>query len=371
MKVLYISPGDKSGVGVAGSLNVLALDSVGVDVVCRPLQLRADRKQDHPRILELERKSLDGITHVVQHALPIHFQYDGRFKNVGVFAWETDPVPKHWVRRLNHMDAVLAISKHQADACVNSGVTKPVGVLPHPFDTARYERSYPDFLPLKPFKDNGTFLFYGVGEWVRRKNWSGLLKAFHTEFEPSENVGLVLKTSVPGMDPAQSFNYVEQFCAEVKRGLKLRKDHSYRKEIILTGHLDDAQMLALHKTCDCYVTASFGEAWNLGCADALAMGRTPIAPRSTGFVDYLGDANSYLCDVRSEPCFGAVDAPPGLYTGREQWHSPDLNHLGKLMRAAYTDAEARRAKVRAGLSTPYFLSLETVGKHFKEMLEDI
>lgn len=76
MKVLYINTFDSSGYGVAGCSHALALDVVGVDVVCRRLDLGGSYQALPPRIAELEKKSAEGVTHVVQHSLPTHMRYD-------------------------------------------------------------------------------------------------------------------------------------------------------------------------------------------------------------------------------------------------------------------------------------------------------
>ena len=58
MKVLYIGHyRDVSGWARAASDYILAMDSVGIDVVCRPIKLNASVAPIHPRVEELENKS--------------------------------------------------------------------------------------------------------------------------------------------------------------------------------------------------------------------------------------------------------------------------------------------------------------------------
>jgi len=57
MKVLYIGHYKEfGGWSQAATDNILALDSVGIDVVCRNVTLTKDKDDINPRILQLEQK---------------------------------------------------------------------------------------------------------------------------------------------------------------------------------------------------------------------------------------------------------------------------------------------------------------------------
>ena len=62
MKVLYISNyKDGTGWGNAAADYILAMDSVGIDVVCKSITFNGEKGEVDPRILELERKSIRNI----------------------------------------------------------------------------------------------------------------------------------------------------------------------------------------------------------------------------------------------------------------------------------------------------------------------
>ena len=71
MKVLFIGVyKDGTGWGNAAQNYILALDAAGVDVVPRAIKFN-DRQAEVPqRILQLEKKSSKGCTHVIQNVLP-------------------------------------------------------------------------------------------------------------------------------------------------------------------------------------------------------------------------------------------------------------------------------------------------------------
>lgn len=369
MKAIYINPFDGSGYGVAGTQMALALDSVGVDVVCRRLDLGGNYGALHPRIAELERKSAEGCTHVIQHSLPSHFQYDGRLRCVGMFAWETDKMPPHWVRRLNQMDAVWVVNPEQAQTCKTSGVRPLVSVVPHPCDLSRYQDPEGPLLSsLVPYKEKGDFLFYAVGEWVRRKHWSALIRAFHGEFLPGESVQLIVKTSCPGLSPQDAQKKVREGLSDMKRAMRLSRA---KEEIVITDFLTDEQMLALHRAGDCHVSTSFGEAFSLGTFDAMALGKPVIAPDSGGFSSYLDDSCAWLVPGRMEPAFGAVEAPPHLYSHEENWFSVDILALQKAMREAYENRSLSQQKGENGRRRASAFSWEKMGTLMKGLLAQV
>jgi len=85
MKVLYIGHyKEKSGWGQAARDYILAMDSVGIDVVPRAFKLGNPSAQLPSRLLELEKKSAIGSTICVQHVLPHYMEYNNGFKkNIG------------------------------------------------------------------------------------------------------------------------------------------------------------------------------------------------------------------------------------------------------------------------------------------------
>src|SRR5690606_13575351 len=121
------------------------------------------------------------------------------------------------------------------------------------------------------------FVFYTIGEVSRRKNLVAFLKAFHLEFRPDENVAIVIKGNIPGVSPNQVDEHIREICNTVKDQLKLyRRKELYHSEVIIGQRLNEEQIMQLHTTGDCYVSASYGEGWNMPAFDAMAMGKTPI-----------------------------------------------------------------------------------------------
>ena len=374
MKVLYIGVyRDGTGWGQAAIDYILSLDAAGVEVVPRALKLNGRQHVPPERVLELESKSSRGCDVVVQHVLPHQMDYNGRMFNVGLFASETsDFRASVWPDRLNCMDKVVVINRQQAEAARRSGVTVPIYVVPHATDISRFQRSYEPLESLRPYKERGDFLFYFIGEMVRRKNLAALLKAFHLEFDPSEPVQLVIKTDRPGLPPDESRRHVEAFCNEIKRGLKLHggKVEHYKEEVVITDRLTDQGMMRLHATCDCFVLPSYGEAWAIPAFDAMAMGKTPIVTACTGFLDYLSDSEGWLVRCHEEPVFGVNDTFEDLFVGSESWSAVDISHMRRCMRDAYEKESLRKEKATNGIAKAYDFSYGVIGPVLKKALEN-
>lgn len=369
MRVLYISVGkDGTGWGQAALDYMLALDAAGVDVVPRFVKLNNRQIQLPDRIRELEHRPSRGCDIVIQHLLPNQYDYNGRLTNVAMYYTETSEFP--WGDRINCLDFAIVANHQQFAASRKSGVTIPIDVIPCPTNIERFQRTYGALDQLAPYKERGDFLFYGVGEWVRRKNWASLLKAFHLEFDPAEPVQLVIKSDRPGLDAETSREQIRSACNEIKYGLKLhggRLDF-YKDEIIITERLTEQGMMKLHATCDCFVQPSYGEAWSIPAFDAMGMGKTPIVTACTGFLDYMSEDCGWLVECREEPVFGVNDTFEDLFVGTETWSSVDVPHLRRCMRDAFANRQKREEKAMNGISRAYDFSYEAVGPLMRETL---
>ena len=363
---------DSTGWGQATIDYALALDAVGVDVVLRPIRLNNANVPLPERILQLEQKSSAGSEVVVQHTLPHLYDYNGNLHNVALYASETsDFCSSPWADRINTMDHAVVINRQMEAAARYSGVTIPISVVPHATDITRFQRGYEPLERLKPLKDDGQFIFYTMGEFVRRKNLGALIKAFHTEFDPSEPVQLVIKSSKPGLAPNQCKAEIEKVCQDIKRALKLHggKTDLYKQEIIITERLTEQGVMRLHSSCDVFVQPSYGEAWSIPAFDAMAMGKTPIVTGCTGYLDYVSDATGWLVNCRPEPVFAADDTFADLFVGSETWSSADVMHLRQCMREAFVNRDLTKTKSTNGIAKAYDFSYKAVGQKLKEALE--
>lgn len=365
---------------------ILGLDKAGYDVVCRPVRLNEKSSELPPRILELEQKSDKGCDVIIQMTLPHLMEYSGNFKKcLGVFFSETNSLPIEWSSKLQLMDELWVCNNQMVRALENSGVTTPYKLISPPLDTSRYEQTYSSYKGLKE-RLEGSYSFLWLGDLSKRKNLSGVMKAFHSEFK-YEPVELVIKSSKFGLTSEQVTHTIQQLSNEVKTGLKLYPNlNDYKSEIIISEHLSDTEICELHNSVDSLVSVPCGEAWGQSILDGLGFGNIVIGNGVGGPSDYLMGLNNYDFDERyweydanslvlrthdmvEEPCFGMVDGFNFLFTSDESWYNPSISELRKLMRTAYEMADDTKKILRKNaLDTVYDFSYENFGEAVKEIL---
>lgn len=362
MKVLYVSHlRENSGHSKAAQENILALDAVGVDVVPRTIKLNKNKGFVPQRILELEAKSSQGCTHVIQHVLPHHMEYNGNFKNVGYFVYETFGLNKQassWKSKLGLMDEVW-VGNISTQLEISELKTR---VVPHPTDISKYSKDYQ-----KPNIDvaNGGYIFYTIADLNKRKNLSALIRAFHLAFTPNEPVSLIIKTSKYGHSPEETAKIVQRSCSEIKSAMKLyRNDYDYHQEIILSARFTDEQVYGLHQYGNCFVNTSHGEGFSLPTFDAFGFNKQVIVPNDSIMYDYPKCNGVYKFDVKHDSIIGYDDTFFEIGTAREDWLSPSIKDIVRCMKEAYLERDA--------VIHPRYLekySYESIGNLMKDYLE--
>lgn len=366
MKILYIGNyRDGTGYGQAAEDYILSLDSIGIDVVCRPLKFNDVNHIPPKRIIELEKKSSKNCNIVIQHTLPCHIEYNAAFDlNICLFAYETSNfIMSGWQNHLNLMDASIVINKQMKDACINSGVKKPIHVVPHARDFYTYTQSYEKLSFVVNNTNKDDFIFYTIGEKSRRKNLAALLKAYFLEFDSHEDTSLIIKTN---KKEDEQNDDIYKFIASIANGLKVSRNP---KVVCINERLSNNAIMKLHNSCDVFVQPSYGEAWSIPAFDAMAFGKTPIVTNCTGYKEYIDENVGWLVDCKEEPVFGSDSDIKDLYHGCENWFSVDVNDLRMKMREAYSSKDLRKLKAANALDRAYEFSHEKVGLIFLEVLK--
>lgn len=371
MKILYIGHyKEGSGWSNAAINNILALDSVGIDVVCRDIKLTNNESEIPQRILELENKDLSNIDYCIQHVLPHHLVATTKFKkNVTYFVHESSSI-KHttWYTYLKQMDEVWVPSEYAKNKLTEEGIDN-TRVLPHCFDLHKYRTDY----KLIDFKQlNNYFKFYTIADINDRKNIESIIRCFYSEFNNSEPVCLVLKLKKHGLDENQLSSYINDKVNEIKKKLRMYKNpNSYPKQVVITSKMSDDQIYSLHKSCDCFVGISHGEGWSIPAFEAMCFGNTPICSNEGGpseFINPEDNATGFLVSGTYGICNHSDPAFPNIFTGNEEWFIPSESETKRAMRFYYenrTDMNRLEGFKRGKLYT-----FEKVANTIKEYLND-
>ena len=377
VKVLYISHSSElSGWGQAARDYIEAISTIpNVELVCRPVVLSGGFENKSENLRIAEGKSSKNPDVCIQHVLPHFFNANRKIgKNIGLFVTETDSISHNpWRFYLEQMDE-LWVPNIEMYQNITPFFDKKINVVPHATDIKKFTQKHPE---LKINEIGGTFKFYFIGEFNRRKNLAALLEVFHTEFDPSEPVSLIIKSSIPKAPPAESKHIIEQFCNKVKQSLRLYSKHSaYIKEAIITDRLSDEQMCGLHQYGDCLVNPSFGEAWSIPAFDAMGFGNTPICINHGGPADFIDRDNlntGTLIESYPEIVCGVEDCLPDMFTAREQWYNADRDELKYAMRLYFTNRVRKGDcqdlhKMTDGLERAKQYSYQAVGQKIKGLL---
>jgi glycosyltransferase involved in cell wall biosynthesis len=321
------------------------------------------------RINELEQKDSVGCDIVIQHVLPPMFEYDGNFsKNIIAVEIEASSIPRAWVEKINTADEAWTFSNLARKSMIDSGVKIPVKVLPHCWNTDTVSRSWEPLSFVNDFP--GGFFFYTVADANSRKQIYLLMRAFHSEFHPSENAQLLVKMSSAGLNPAQLSQQINDMSTQVKTGLKLYPAiENYKRDILMCGTISFEDMMRLHKSCHAYVNTSWGECFETTTTVAMAMGNIAIVPNHSAYRDYIVDGvNGFLVDTNESDCFSAIESPQDLHASNQGCLQPNIKDLRRKMRYVYNNWASLDGVREKSMETGFSFGFEEVGNIIKEIL---
>ncbi len=369
MKVNYISAClDSSGYAEAARNNIGALAESGVNVHVNPVSFenfKSDLGMLGQKCQALIRRDSDAPIQIV-HTTPniFHRFFRADRYNIGYTTWETTTLPKDWVTNINMMDEIWVPCKHNVDAFKNSGVTRPIFVMPHTFNIPLMESEKIDISLQNVEKDD--FVFYSVFQWTIRKNPLDILKAYLTEFKSHEKVCLVLKTYIVNPNDAAERDKLKASIQEVKERLYLEQ---YPKMVLITSLLSKPQVFQLHRTGHCYLSFHKNEGFGIPLAEAMMVGNPVIATDYGGTKDFVSAENAYPIPYQETPVYGM---PWPTYKGDQVWADINVMEARKAMRRVFENREEGKIKGIAGkkLITDQY-SWGVIGQLMKNRLETI
>jgi len=269
----------------------------------------------------------------------------GRY-SIGLWPWELPEWPESCRHAYDCVDEIWGISSFTATAYRSFyGPVHRMGLPVSVENIAPMERR--DFnLPEDAYLYQFSFDLHSK---TARKNPFGLIKAFQSAFpsERKEEVGLVLKVNH----------------AKMLRGdcLKLRWMAACDPRIhLIERSMRRPEVLALTKTCDCYISLHRAEGFGRGIAEAILLDRQVIATGYSGNMDFCHGPRVAI--VRS----GMIPLKRGeyFYGDGQKWADPDLDHAAELMR------EIRHHPRDISIGQPD-LSPSTVGALYAKRLREI
>ena len=331
-----------TGYAISSGQLVKALDSKAVEVSYQYVYGPGTvSPRDEPKLTDdyllnsIKERPLDRSLPQVVYAQGDVFERNSGSYRVGFTMLETDRIPEEWVRQANLMDEVWCPSEFNRKTFNDSGVTRPIYVVPLGVD--------PDYFnpKLKSRRVTDNFTFLSIFEWGERKAPEVLLHSFNREFRATEPVILICK--VTNVDAGVNVH------DEIR---KLELDpRGGRIVFSLNDLIPTYQLGVLYRSADCFVLPTRGEGWGMPIIEAMACGLPVIATDWSAHCDFMTDTNSYPLEVRD--LIPAVAKCP-YYSGF-RWADPSRSHLRHLMRHVFSNPAEALAKgdaasndVRAG-----------------------
>lgn len=283
--------------------------------------------------------------------------------SIGLTMLESDRIPASWVGRCNMMNEIWVPSTFNYHTFTASGMpAEKVRVMHLGVDADRFRPGVPPlYIP-----GRRGFAFLSVFEWIPRKGYDLLIRAFLEEFRADEDVCLILKVhDNSSYDP----NGVK-IKGEVDN-LRAQVGSSGPPIIVMASILPPAAVPQLYAAADCFVLPTRGEGWNMPAMEAMACGLPVISTRWSAHLDFMNADNSYLVDIEGlEPIPRFGIANDAVYDGA-YWARPSVAHLKRLMRQVYENRDAARAVgMRAsGYVRERFSWDSSTGKMYERLLE--
>lgn len=366
MNVKYCGPAlDYSGYGEANRHDIAALVSAGIQVtteIPRYTPEIADFGNLGALAASLEGKKLDYQVKIMHTTPNVYGQYHepGKY-HIGRVFWETDKLPDDFVRGINFVDEIWTGSEFNAAALKNSGVSKPIYIIPEAIETPA-----PKANPYIVYQKD-TIKFYSIFEWTERKNPNALLTAYLTEFSADDNVSLTIKTYVDNFDPRHR-EEITIAIRKLKDRLGLAKyPPIYLYRALMTRH----QIYRFHATFDVFVSAHRGEGWGIPQMEAMLMGNPIISTNCGGIHEYLGQNEAFLVPYKLIPL---VENSRNRiwYTSDQKWADIETSDMSKWMRWVYENQkQAKEIGKNARAKVEQVFSINAVGQKMLARLEEI
>ncbi len=351
--------------------NILALETAGIDVVCRPISLSAFVPKSSCLVKHLESKSLDNIDVIIQHVMPHSYEYKHGIKNIGFLHWNQSTFNRsNWSRCCDLMDEIWVTCSDAMEAAQKSGVKKPIKIVLHGRNSEKFSKK---FDPLNLPELDEKCIFYTIAEMTRRQNITGLIRSYYAAFNRHDNVGLLLRLHTLDQDKTQLMATIKRTIEDLKQATHIypRKE-DYPPVFLLCDTLSDEQTMQLHNTGHIFVSCDRGEPWNIFLHDAMGFGRPSVHSDICGQKVLVG-GTPWGVEGQNTPCINISEENDTLNTGQDFWFDPSLEDFSKSLQRAYRawvdgdweiHSEIRKKRV-------IDFNYSTVGIRMKKILQEI
>lgn len=274
--------------------------------------------------------------------------------------YNLNKVPRSWPSYAQEADEVWVPNEWVYQAFANRGYTENVHIVPYGVDFSYAATDYDCCIcpnnnhsqppGAGPCIDDDTFTFGAVARWYHIKGVDALIEAYLREFSGSDNVRLVIKTTMNQQAPLKDAN-VANIITEAADSMNIT---DIPEMMIRTEPISDQRFIDLMGTFDGFVMASRAECVGISWVQALHAETPVIATNWSAMDEYLTNDHALLLDdftvEQPEKKQPSITYPePNGYPNDSEWADPDVESLGSKMRELTTmDAESRHQLAKNG-----------------------
>jgi len=248
-------------------------------------------------------------------------------KIINYTMFEADRIPERWVECSKLFDLTVVPVSSCRTAWIASGAPpEKIKVCPLGVDVNRFRPGLKSIKLVTPDGRNAAdykVRFLNVAEVSERKNLIGLLRAWLTTTSRTDDAALILK---PGFYSPAAHQRLAQKIGELEQDVGKKMDQA-GQIFWITGVLAENMVPSLYASATHYISASFGEGFDLPMVEAAAAGLQLVAPEHTAYLDYLNDEIAFMIPANLVPA-GFPDDPAldKLFAGA-QWWQPNAEEL--------------------------------------------
>jgi len=273
--------------------------------------------------------------------------------NIAYSMFETSSIPENWVKFYNEFDEIWTPSNFCKKSFDIKDIRCHTEVIPLGYNSKLFKKKH---------FEKRHFTFLAVGQWVDRKGWDLLVKAYTQEFINDFNVRLCIKTNEPRKANSEL----------IKEYLPEEISTSNMPRIMINNKpIGESQVPLLYQEADVYILPSRGEAFGLPFLEAIASGIPVVAPDFGGQTDFINEEVGWLIPIKqlrhlSDRLCKINSAYKGLWFAES-----DIEDIRQMMRYIYYNRDEVKEKGNKARIFAENYTWEKIAKKAEKRLNEI